>query len=228
MRASSTAVHVGVGAAIIVAVVLASILLPLGEWLDDLVIWMRHERAWGLAAFALVFLVLTITMLPTIEAYVAAGLVYGTWWGTLLTTVLSLVGAMIAFAIARSSLRRWVEDHLDGHDRLAEFDRGVGDHAFWVAVLVRLAPLLPFGPTNYALGATRIEPDMYALTTVVGTLPTSLLYAYAGSLLHRVTELRDHAPGHQILLWGGLVATIAATILLSWIAMRALAHTRRR
>jgi uncharacterized membrane protein YdjX (TVP38/TMEM64 family) len=227
MRASSTAVQVGVGAAIITAVVLASILLPLGRWIDQLVMWTRHEGVLGLAMFSLAFLVLAITMLPTIETYVGAGLVYGTWWGTLLMTVLSLIGAMIAFAIARSSLRRWIEHHLDGHARLAEFDRGVGDHAFWVAVLLRLAPLLPYGPTNYAIGATRISPGMYAVTTVVGTAPTCLMYAYAGSLLHRVTELRDHAWGHEVLLWGGLAATIAATILLSWIAMRALDRSRK-
>ena len=85
---------------------------------------------------------------------------------------------------------------------LAQFDEGVGEHSFWVAVLLRLAPILPFGPTNYALGATRISPGMYALTTVVGTAPTNLMYAYAGSLLHRVTELGSPRTGHTIMLLG--------------------------
>lgn len=228
MRASSTAVKVGVGAVVIAAVVLASVLLPLGTWIDHLVAWTRHHGALGLAAFSLAFVVLAVTMLPTVEMYVGAGLVYGTWWGTVLTTALSLVGAMLAFAIARSSLRRWVEHRLDGHDRLAEFDRGIGEHSFWIAVLLRLSPILPYGPTNYALGATRISPAMYAITSVVGTAPTNALYAYAGSLLHKVTEIgAGNTPGHELLLWGGLAAALAASILIGWIAKRALARASK-
>lgn len=228
MRGSSTTVQVGLGAAVIAGVVLASVFLPLGEWIDHLVAWTRHEGLLGLAAFSLVFLLLTITMLPTIEQYIGAGLVYGTWWGAALTTVLSLIGAMLAFAIARSSLRRWIEHRLDGNHLAAELDRGIGQHSFWLAVLLRLSPILPFGPTNYAIGATRISPGMYALTTVVGTAPTNLMYAYAGSLLHRVTEIGDgNTPGHQLMLWGGLAATIGATVLLSWIAKRALDRSRK-
>ena len=226
MRASSTAVQLGVGAAVVATIVLASVFLPVATWIEHLVTWTRHEGVLGLAAFSLVFLVLTITMLPTVELYVGAGLVYGTWWGTALMTALSLIGAMLAFAIARTSLRRWVERRLDGHENAAEIDRGIGQHAFWVAVLLRLSPILPFGPTNYALSATRISPGMYALTAVVGTAPTNLLYAYAGSLLHRVTELRN-SPEHEVLLWGGIAATVAVTILLSWIARRALDRSRK-
>ena len=228
MRASSTAVKVGVGALVVAAVVLASILLPLGTWIDHLVTWTRHHGALGLAAFSLAFLVLAVTMLPTVEMYVGAGLLYGTWWGTVLTTALSLVGALLAFAIARSSLRRWIEHRLDGHARLSEFDRGLAQHSFWIAVLLRLSPLLPYGPTNYALGATRISLAMYAATAVVGTAPTNAMYAYAGSLLHRVTEISDaRTPGHEALLWGGVAATLAASILVGWIAKRALARASK-
>jgi uncharacterized membrane protein YdjX (TVP38/TMEM64 family) len=222
MRAPGTAVQIGLGAVVVTALVIAALFLPLGRWIDELVAWTRHDGLLGLAGFALAFLVLTVTMMPTIELYVGAGLVYGTWWGTLLTTALSLAGAMLAYAIARSSLRRWIEHHLDGHDALAQFDKGVGEHSFWVAVLLRLAPILPFGATNYALGATRISPAMYALTAVVGTAPTNLMYAYAGSLVHRVTELGSAKTGHTILLAVGLAATLAASILLGWIAKRAL------
>lgn len=222
MRAPGTAVQIGTGAVVVTAVVIAAIFLPLGRWIDELVAWTRDEGMLGLAGFALAFIVLTLAALPTIELYVGAGLVYGVWGGALLTTGLSLVAAMLAYAIARTSLRRWIEHHLDGHEALVQFDKGVGEHSFWVAVLIRLAPILPFGPTNYALGATRISPGMYALTTVVGTAPTNLMYAYAGSLLHRVTDLGSPRAGHSIMLWVGVAATLAASVLLGWIAKRAL------
>jgi uncharacterized membrane protein YdjX (TVP38/TMEM64 family) len=226
MRSSGTAAHVGLGAAVIAAIVLATIFLPFGRWIDALVVWTRHEGVLGLAGFSLVFLLLSLAMLPTVEMYVAAGLVYGTWWGMLLTTTLSLAGGMLAFWLARTSLRRWIERRINGHGTLEQFDRGVGEHSFWVASLLRISPILPFGPTNYALAATRISPAMYALTAVVGTAPTNLLYAYAGSLLHKVTEVNS-APGHEVLLWGGVAATLAASVLLGWIAKRALDHASK-
>ena len=202
--------------------------MHVGRWIEALVAWARHEGVLGLAGFALVFIVLTLTMLPTIELYVGAGLIYGTWWGAALTTLLSLAAALLAYAIARTSLRRWIERGLAHHKKIRELDKGIGDHAFWVATLLRLAPVLPFGPTNYALGASRISPAMYALTVVVGTVPTNLMYAYAGSLLHRVSELSSAHEGHPVLLWGGLVATIAATVLIGWVAKRALDRAAKR
>lgn len=228
MRSSGTAVRVGVGAAVLAGVVLAAIFLPLGHWIDALVDWTRHEGVLGLVGFSLAFLVLTVTMMPTVEVYVGAGLIYGVGWGTLLTTVLSVIGAMLAFWLARTSLRRFIERRIDGHGTLEQFDRGVGEHSFWISVLLRISPILPYGPTNYALAATRISPGMYLVTALVGTAPTNLLYAYAGSLLHRVTELDSaRTPGHEVLLWGGLGATIAASVLLGWIAKRALDRARK-
>jgi uncharacterized membrane protein YdjX (TVP38/TMEM64 family) len=135
---------------------------------------------------------------------------------------------MLAFWIARTSLRAWIDRHIDGNGTLEQFDRGVGEHSFVLATLLRVSPVLPYGPTNYAIAATRISPGMYALTALVGTAPTNLLYAYAGSLLHRVTEIDTmKTPGHELLLWGGVAATLAASVLLSWIAKRALDHSSR-
>ncbi len=228
MRASRTAVRVGIGAAILAGVVAAAVLLPVGSWIEALVRWTRHEGALGLAGFSLAFVACTLAMLPTIELYVGAGLIYGTWLGAALMTVLSLVAAMLAYAIARTSLRKWIERGLAHHQKISALDQGIGEHAFWLGTLLRLAPVLPFGPTNYALGATRMSGSMYALTVVVGTAPTSIMYAYAGSLLHRVTELSSAHTGNPLLLWGGIAATLAATVLLGWIAKHALDRTAKR
>ncbi|HSN25243.1 MAG TPA: VTT domain-containing protein [Kofleriaceae bacterium] len=228
MRASGTAIRVGIGAAVVAALVLAGVLLPLGAWIEALVRWTRHEGLLGLTGFALVFILCTLTMLPTLELYIGAGLVYGTWWGAALMTALSLVAALLAYAIARTSLRKWIERRLAHHEKIEALDKGIGEHAFWLGTLLRLAPVLPFGPTNYALGATRISRSMYALTVIVGTAPTNVMYAYAGSLLHRVTELSSAHTGNPLLLWGGIAATVAATVLLGWIAKHALDRAAKR
>ena len=198
------------------------------RWIETLVSWTRHEGVLGLAGFALVFVVFSLTMLPTLELYVGAGLIYGTWGGAALMTVLSLLASLAAYAIARTSLRRWIEHRLPRHKRVQELDQGIGAHGFSIGTLLRLTPVLPFGATNYALGATRMSLRMYVLTVILGTLPTNVIYAYAGSLLHRVSELSTAHEGHPLLLWGGLAATVAAAVLLGWIAKRALDRAAKR
>jgi len=202
--------------------------MPVDRWIEALVSWTRHEGALGLAGFALVFVVFSLTMLPTLELYIGAGLIYGTWWGAALMTVLSLVASLIAYAIARSSLRRWIEHHLPHHKRIQELDKGIAEHAFSLGTLLRLAPVLPFGATSYALGATRISLGMYIATALAGTIPTNVIYAYVGSLLHRVTELSSAHKGHPVLLWGGIAASVAASVLIGWIAKRALDRAAKR
>jgi uncharacterized membrane protein YdjX (TVP38/TMEM64 family) len=208
----------------IAAAVVASRWLPIARWVEGLVEWTRHAGVVGVAAFALVFVAFALAMLPTIELYIAAGLVYGTVWGTVWSSAVTLVSAMLAYVIARTSVRSWIESRLRQHEKLARLDRELGAHSFWIAVLVRLAPILPFGPTNYALAASQTTTARYAASTLAGTLPTSFMYAYAGSLLHGASELHHTRPGQAVLWWLGVAMTIAAGIAIGWIAKRALAR----
>jgi uncharacterized membrane protein YdjX (TVP38/TMEM64 family) len=57
--------------------------------------------------------------------------------------------------------------------------------------------------------------------------PGTLLYVYLGSLVTSVTQLTsghrpDSGPWGRVLFWGGLVATVAVTVLITRIARRAL------
>jgi hypothetical protein len=71
MRGSSTAAQVATGAAIVVAAIIATMVLPLGSWIDHLVTWTRHAGWLGLAGFALAFVGLART--PGQQALVWAG-----------------------------------------------------------------------------------------------------------------------------------------------------------
>ena len=63
------------------------------------------------------------------------------------------------------------------------------------------------------------------LASFVGMLPGTFLYVYLGSLVTSASELAsgtrpETGVGGQALYWGGLVATLAVTVLITRIARR--------
>jgi uncharacterized membrane protein YdjX (TVP38/TMEM64 family) len=116
---------------------------------------------------------------------------------------------------------------VSGDPRFAAIDEAVGESGFKIVFLLRLSPILPFNLLNFALGLTCVSLREYVLASFLGMLPGTLLYVYLGSLVTRASEI---AAGHagsagawqKALYAVGLVATIAATVVITRISRRAL------
>jgi uncharacterized membrane protein YdjX (TVP38/TMEM64 family) len=94
-------------------------------------------------------------------------------------------------------------------------------------LLLRLSPAFPFNLLNYALGLTRVRFPDY-LVASVGMLPGTLLYVYYGKVAGDVAAAASGAAvtrgaGYWLVLGLGLAATIAATLVVTRAARRALA-----
>ena len=60
-------------------------------------------------------------------------------------------------------------------------DRAIGYEGWKIVGLLRLCPL-PFGVTNYAYGLTAIDFWHYLAATIVGVLPSTVIFAYMGAV----------------------------------------------
>jgi uncharacterized membrane protein YdjX (TVP38/TMEM64 family) len=67
---------------------------------------------------------------------------------------------------------------------------------------------------NYFCGMTRVPFAAYAAATLVGTIPVTAIYVYLGYLGHTAAGSTMGWP-HWALLGLGLVATVAATVLVT-------------
>jgi uncharacterized membrane protein YdjX (TVP38/TMEM64 family) len=213
-----------------VAVAAALFLLPLDRWLLALVETMRAAGAGGALLYVVAYVVACVLFLPGSVLTLAAGFAYGPVQGTLLVMVASMLGATAAFVLGRTVLRGRIERRLAGHPRFAAVDRAVAAQGFKVVLLLRLSPLFPFNVLNYALGLTRVPLRTYALASLLGMFPGTLLYVYLGSLVTSAAQLASGqrpqgGPYGQLLFWGGLVATVLATVLITRTARRALQQT---
>jgi uncharacterized membrane protein YdjX (TVP38/TMEM64 family) len=224
----TTTAKVGLSLLALLGIGAAVWLLPLDRWALHLVEWIRGAGALGVGVFALVYVLATLAFLPGSLLTAGAGFAYGPLWGTLLVSPVSVLAAGLAFALGRSALRGWVSRRLADHPRFAAIDEAMGQGGFKIVVLLRLSPIFPFNLLNYALGLTRVGFRDYMLASFLGMLPGTFLYVYLGSLVTSASELLsgarppEAAPYKQALYWGGLVATLVATILITKISRTAL------
>jgi uncharacterized membrane protein YdjX (TVP38/TMEM64 family) len=169
-----------------------------------------------------------VAFVPGSLMTLVAGPIFGLTWGTLYVFVAATVGSCLAFLVARYLARGAVERWMAGNPRFAAIDRAIGAQGRKIVFLLRLSPVFPFNVLNYALGLTRVGFADYTVASI-GMLPGTLLYVYSGKVVGDLAALAggvkpERGAGGTLLLVVGLVATVAATAVVTRAARRALAE----
>jgi uncharacterized membrane protein YdjX (TVP38/TMEM64 family) len=217
----------GLGILLAGGLLTAFLLVPWSRGALLLVEWIRNAGLVGVVVYSLSYVAATLLLLPGSILTAGAGLAYGPLWGTLLVSPVSVLAATLAFLLGRGIAREWVARRIVQHPRFAAIDEAIGDSGLKIVLLLRLSPVIPFNLLNYALGLTRVSLRDYVVASMLGMLPGTFLYVYLGSLVTSASELlsgKRPALGlwGQIFYWGGLVATLVVTVLISRIAQKAL------
>lgn len=133
----------------------------------------------GVVVFVLGYAVLVLAPTPASVLTILGGALFGVWWGTLLAWSGALLGAFGGFLIGRRLGRPAVDRLLRG--RLQQADRVLAHHGLVAVLTVRLVPLFPFTPLNYASGLLGVRMRDYVVGTAVGIVPGALAYAAVGA-----------------------------------------------
>jgi uncharacterized membrane protein YdjX (TVP38/TMEM64 family) len=192
----------------------------------DFAAWVQSLGIWGPLAFVAGYTVVTLLVMPAFLLTLAAGALWGFWWGLLLALTGAACGATCAFLGARSVLRRLVQRYVERHPRLVAIDRAVESEGARLVLLLRLSPAVPFVLLNYVLGVSRITLRDH-FVGLFGMIPTAAMYVYAGKVAGDLAALASGAAVprsrlYYVMLTVGLAATVAATVLLTRAARRAL------
>jgi uncharacterized membrane protein YdjX (TVP38/TMEM64 family) len=144
------------------------------------------------AVFVLVYIVQTAFSLPGAAILsLAAGAIFGVLSGTLLVVSGATVGAILAFLVSRTLLRDWVVKKFGG--RMEGIDRGLRENGLSYLLFLRLVPAFPFFLVNLACGVTGLPLRTYALGTLFGIMPGSLVFVNAGASLAAIESVRQVA-----------------------------------
>jgi uncharacterized membrane protein YdjX (TVP38/TMEM64 family) len=139
---------------------------------------------------------------------VAGGFLFGAVFATVFVNVGATTGATLAFLVARYLLRDAVEQKFGKW--IGPFQEGFAKNAFSYLMTLRLIPLFPFFVVNLVSGLTRVNVGTYIAATVLGIIPGSFVYAYAGRQLGTINSLKEIASPNVIMAFVllGLLALV--------------------
>lgn len=136
---------------------------------------------------ALIFVLLVIleavlAPVPPLVLYVAGGFLFGAFFGGILTLFGNLIGAIIAFKIARTFGRNFVEKRVDAKKR-KKFDNFSEKHGALAIFILRLNPFTSSDLFSYLAGLTKIKVRSFLIATGLGLIPLIFLQTYIGETL---------------------------------------------
>lgn len=205
------------------ALAAAWLVLPLKDWLFGFSEWSQGLGWLGIALFSLLYVVGTLLLVPGFPMTIALAFAYG-WWAMAVSYVSGLIAALIAFLVARYWARSAAKRFVRRYPSLKALDSVTGDEGFQVVALLRLSPVAPFSPSNYAFGMSAVTLQSYMLGTAAGVIPGTILNVYLGVLGSTASAGKATS-----LTWVGLGLGLAATAALTvWIGRQAKARMQPR
>jgi uncharacterized membrane protein YdjX (TVP38/TMEM64 family) len=178
------------------------------------------------AAFILIYSIAVVALIPASLLTIAAGAVFGLVRGVVYALAGAVLGSSAAFLIGRYVARRLVASRLAAMPRFTAVERAVSARGRRIVFLLRLSPVVPFNFLNYALGLTTISLGDFVIASI-GMTPGTIVYAYCGKVTGEALALAGQAQvpknaSYYAVLLGGLLATLAATTVVTRTARRAL------
>lgn len=145
---------------------------------------------WPAVAVFIVLYVSTAFIVPgALVLTLAGGFLFGVLPATLYVNVGSTLGAVLALLVSRHMAGSWIQKKYA--EQLEPLNRAVERHSVSYLLALRIVPVLPFFAVNYLAGLSRIPMKTYIWTTSLGTIPGSLIYAYAGRQLGSISRPAD-------------------------------------
>lgn len=143
-----------------------------------------------LLIYGLVYTIVTALSLPAASVMtLLAGALFGFWAGLVMVSVASTIGATLAFLAARLVFGEALQKKYPA--RFARINRNFEREGDLYLLTLRLVPIFPFFLVNLMMGLTKISTLRYFVISMVGMLPGTMAYVYAGLQLGQVDSLGD-------------------------------------
>jgi uncharacterized membrane protein YdjX (TVP38/TMEM64 family) len=173
--------RIGIAVAVLVAIIVAMRLLPVGAWLIAFQTWVRSTGSAGYVIYALAYIVCCVLFIPASALTLGAGAIFGFAKGSIIVLIGATLGATASFLLARTVLRHRIESMTSGNAKFRALDRAISRDGGKIVFLVRLAVVFPFTYINFAFGLTGIRLVPFIVSTFFGIIPATLAFVYASS-----------------------------------------------
>ena len=152
---------------------------------------------------------------PGTVLVIVGGAVYGLWWGTVWSVLGATLGAIAAFWLARYLLHDWFQKRFAHRPMFKKLNDTLCANGLSCVLLIRFSPISPFNVVNFAFGLTPVQVRFYALGTLIGIIPGTLVYTWLG-----VTGIEALSGGSLVPLMCCLTVLMLLSALPFWLQKR--------
>jgi len=213
-------------------VVLLSALGPVVGGVAALTLAYRYSdalREGGPAVFGLLLLggalACGLALLPTHVLSLLSGWAFGLPMGLAVALLGATLGSPLGYVfghwLAGPGVMRVIERNPKGAAVCEAITRSSKPRALVLVALLRLSPVVPYGSTNVLAAVFGVPAIPFVLGTFIGLAPRAAAVVLLGAGLEQLDSEASVSPW----VWGlGIAATLAALIVMSWAAKRALSR----
>ncbi len=189
--------------------------------------WLRDAGLAGVAVFTLLYVASVLAFVPATWSAALAGYLYGPALGIAISLPATIIGASAAFLVGRFLARDAVAAFVARRPRLRALDAALAEGGWKLVTLLRLCS--PHNFLNYGLAASRVSFGSFALGTMAGGWPLTVMFCIGGSLAASVAEVlrsRERLGAWPIVIT--VVGVLAALLAFAWIGRAAQRALRRQ
>lgn len=158
-------------------------------------------------------------LLPTYAMSIAAGYFFGLPVGGPAALIGVGVGAVIGYAWSSLLARKKAMQVIDSDKRARAVRDALADRGhigtIGVVALLRFPPNSPFAITNLVMGATSVRFVPFAIGTVIGMAPRTILAAWIGSTAGDLVDAVNSGAGPWKLI--GIGVSVAVALAVFWL-----------
>jgi len=162
----------------------------------------EHPTLVYFVAFAIYVTVTGLSLPGATGMTLLTAWLFGFWRALLVVSLASTAGATVAFLFSRYLFRDLLVRRFG--DRLTTFNSSLDKDGPFYLFTLRLIPAVPFFVINAVMGLTLIRVLTFSWVSLLGMLPGTMVYVYAGSRVPALQQLAEKgvysifSPGQMI------------------------------
>ena len=209
---------------ILFCVILGGLLLKNYEKVMEVV---SNSGPIGWIGFTVFLSIAVVLLLPTPVIKIFAGAIFPLPVAIIVNFFGTMIGGITAFIFGRWLFRDALTAMIENNSKMKRIEAAIGEESMRISILVRLSPIIPDEWLNYILSAGPVKLRAFVISSCA-SIVYCLIYSYYGWAFGQIAlkegglKLLSNSSGGVALLVGGLVATIAATIIVTRVTMGAL------
>ena len=178
----------------------------LNENRDALLNFVEEHFLMARFCYILIYVLLSVFFIPFTPLWaIFGGFIFGFWRALIYVVLGAVLGAIFAFLITRHVLGNFIQKRFK--HRLEKFNIEIKRSGAFYLFVLRFSPFIPFVYVNLIAGVTKLSFRTYLWATILGVIPISLVYIFAGGQFSSIRSSSD------IMSWNVILALLLLVFL---------------